>query len=277
MFVSNEVVASVEATEAGFLADIIRAVQQRRPQAQAWFEPVAGGCAGYAGPNVPVNKVAGLGFGGVPDADRLAAIEARYHQESAPVMIELATHADPAIYAFLAERGYRLTGFEDVVGIELPAAEGFRAADVQLEVVAGDDARSAWLECLIDGFAAPDTQGVASSEDFPRDLLRDVMRDLSSVEHFTAWFARVDGELAGGGSLRANGSIAHLCGAATLPSFRRRGVQTTLVTERLQVAARAGSKLAITVTQPGSKSQQNMRRQGFELLYSRALLLLPPA
>lgn len=274
MFVSSELAASIEAAEATFLADIIAGAQLRRPKLDAWSERIAGGCAGYAGPDVPVNKISGLGFGGVPDAEQLSAIEARYHERNASVVAEVATYADPETFAVLSERGYRLTAFEDVVGIALPSAGGARADAVQLETVATGEVREPWFECLIEGFSVPDTQGVVSPEDFPRDLVLEIMRDLASVEDLTAYLARIEGEVAGGGALRTHGKIAHLCGASTLPAFRRRGVQTTLVTERLRAAASAGSEIAVTVTQPGSKSQENMKRQGFELLFSRAVMVL---
>jgi hypothetical protein len=35
--------------------------------------------------------------------------------------------------------------------------------------------------------------------------------------------------------------------------------------------------VAVITTQPGSKSQQNAHRQGFALLYARAMLVKPPA
>jgi len=35
--------------------------------------------------------------------------------------------------------------------------------------------------------------------------------------------------------------------------------------------------VAVIVTQPGSKSQQNAQRQGFDLLYTRAVLVKHPA
>ena len=37
-----------------------------------------------------------------------------------------------------------------------------------------------------------------------------------------------------------------------------------------------GCDLAVVTTQPGSKSQENVQRRGFELLYTRAVLVLEP-
>jgi len=41
-------------------------------------------------------------------------------------------------------------------------------------------------------------------------------------------------------------------------------------------ARAAGCDVAVIITQPGSKSQQNAQRQGFDLLYTRAVLVKQP-
>lgn len=79
--------------------------------------------------------------------------------------------------------------------------------------------------------------------------------------------------VAGGASLRLSNGVAQLAGAATLPEHRRQGVQSALLSERLADAAREGCDVAVVTTEPGSKSQQNVQKIGFELLYSRAVLI----
>ena len=85
-----------------------------------------------------------------------------------------------------------------------------------------------------------------------------------------------DGVLAGGAGLRIADGVAQLAGAATAPAHRRHGVQTALLSARLADAAAAGCDVAVIVTQPGSKSQQNAQRRGFDLLYTRAVLVKQP-
>jgi GNAT superfamily N-acetyltransferase len=92
-----------------------------------------------------------------------------------------------------------------------------------------------------------------------------------------AFIAVLDGEVAAGCSLRLFEGVAQLCGAATRPRFRRRGLQTAMLHARLREAAAAGCDLAVVTTEPGSKSQQNVQRAGFALLYSRAVLIKRPA
>jgi ribosomal protein S18 acetylase RimI-like enzyme len=86
-----------------------------------------------------------------------------------------------------------------------------------------------------------------------------------------------DGAVAGGESMRMSEGVAQLTGAATAPAHRRRGVQTALLSARLVDAVRAGCDVAVVTTQPGSKSQQNVQRRGFHLLYTRAVLVKPPS
>lgn len=95
-------------------------------------------------------------------------------------------------------------------------------------------------------------------------------RAATRIRRYLAW--RHDA-IAGGGGLRLAGGVAELSGASTLPDHRRHGVQTALLHHRLAEAVRAGCDIAVVTTEPGSKSQQNVQRQGFSLLYARAVLI----
>jgi hypothetical protein len=57
-----------------------------------------------------------------------------------------------------------------------------------------------------------------------------------------------------------------------LPS-RRGSWHRALLSARLAEAAAAGCDIAVVTTQPGSRSQQNVQRQGFDPLYTRAILV----
>jgi len=102
-----------------------------------------------------------------------------------------------------------------------------------------------------------------------------VVRGMAGARGLVRFLARRSGEPAGGASFRSADGVAQLCGAGTLPAHRRRGVQAALLEHSLAEAARAGCELAVVTTLPGSKSQENVQRQGFELLYARAILRLP--
>jgi GNAT superfamily N-acetyltransferase len=268
-----EVAARIEREEGQLVLSGAEAARRRHPEVGVLTIPLAGAVAAWAGENSPLNKVAGLGFGGVPRTEELAALEFAFAQRATPMRVELASLADPEIPALLAARGYRFVGFENVLGLALTGRES-RALPAGIEIQeSGPEEFAAWLDVVVTGFATPDEQGVATDEEFPRAVLERVMGDLATSAGFTRYLARRGGETAGGGSLRMGGGIAQLCGAATLPAHRRHGVQTALLLARLDLARAAGCDLAVVTTQPGSKSQENVQRQGFHLLYTRAVLV----
>jgi GNAT superfamily N-acetyltransferase len=130
----------------------------------------------------------------------------------------------------------------------------------------------AWLDVVVDGFAHPDTQGVPSHEAFSRDVLARAERDFAAAG-VVRYLALRDGVPAGAASLRIAAGVAQLARSATAPAHRRRGIQTALLAARLADAGAAGCDIAVVTAQPGSKSQQNVQRRGFHLLYSRAILV----
>jgi GNAT superfamily N-acetyltransferase len=270
-FASTALAARIERAESEFILSSAEAVRRRNPEVLTI--PVAGGVAVWAEQDSPLNKVAGLGFAGVPDDGELDGVERAFDERSTPVHVELASLADPEIASRLGRRGYLFAGCENVLGLPL----GDRppsALPAGVEVAESGPAEfSEWLDAVVSGFAHPDDQGVPSDEEFPREVLERVMSDLAGASGFSRYLARRDGEVAGGGSLRMGDGVALLCGAATLPAHRRQGVQTALLLSRLDLARDAGCDVSVVTTQPGSKSQENVQRQGFQLLYTRAVLV----
>ncbi|MFD3746680.1 GNAT family N-acetyltransferase [Nocardia sp. NPDC058633] len=239
-------------------------------------QEIAGGAACFAAPGSPLNKVVGVGFAGVPTVGQWEAVEQAYAEVGAPVQVELAHLADPRIGADLTARGYRLTSFENVLGLR-PRGRAWptpQSVEVRRDDENGFDT---WLDTVVEGFAHPDDDGRPAHEEFPRDILATVVRDLATAGDTHRYLAYRDGVPAGGASLRMAGGIAALAGAATLPAHRRQGVQTALLSARLRAAAVADCDLAVVTTEPGSKSQKNSQSQGFALLYTRAVLVKDPA
>jgi GNAT superfamily N-acetyltransferase len=211
----------------------------------------------------------------VPSAAALDEIERAFAACGAPVQIELAHLADPAICAVLTERGYRLTSFENVLALALEG-ESERVIPPGVEVrPSGDDEFNAWFDVVADGVAHPDTQGLPAHEEFPREVVERAERDFAAAG-VVRYVALRDGAIAGGASFRMAEGVAQLTGAATVPAHRRRGVHSALLLARLADAADAGCDIAVVTTQPASKAQQNVQRQGFDLLYTRAVLVKQP-
>jgi GNAT superfamily N-acetyltransferase len=128
---------------------------------------------------------------------------------------------------------------------------------------------------VADAAAHPDTQGMPWREEFPREIYLRAERDAAAAG-VMRYVALHEGTVAGGAGLRMAEGIAQLAGAGTAPAHRRRGIQTAMLSARLADAAAAGCDVAVITTQPGSKSQQNAQRRGFDLLYTRAVLVKYP-
>jgi GNAT superfamily N-acetyltransferase len=277
LFADTGLAARIEQAECSLLADSVAAIGRRRADG-AFARSIAGGLAVYVGPDSPLNKVCGLGFAGGFDREALEreldAVEREFVERGAPVQVELSCLAASGIAALLTRRGYLLVGFENVLGRRLPA-DGMRPPSPGVEVApCGPEELSTWIDVVATGFAAADEQGVASHESFPREALDRTMRDFAAVAGVVRYLARRDGVIAGGASLRIHDGVCGLHGAATLPEHRRRGIQSAMLARRLADAARAGCDVAVVTTLPGSKSQQNVQRLGFDLLYTRAILVL---
>ena len=255
LFASTELAARIERAEARLMGDAARAAMRRRQGAGCFELPVGGGVATFTAPGSPLNKVAGAGFAGPLDPAELDAVERAFAERGVPVRFELSCLADPKLATLLTRRGYALVNFENVLGRRLPVEPQPRPHGIEIEE-SSEGERHAWLDLVVTGFASPDVQGVPSYESFPRDELEQVMEDMAAAEGFVRYLARRDGVPAGGASQRIFERVAQLCGAATLPEHRRHGVQSALLSARLEIASRAGCDIAVVTTQPGSKSQE---------------------
>ena len=255
------------------------AARRRRADTAGFAIRFAGGVASFAEEGSPFNKIAGIGFAGVPVLEDLNEVERAFAANGSAVQVELAHLADPAVVALLMDRGYRLTSFENVLGIALKdvtvTGDAVQAVAVHSVVVrrSNEEELGSWLDVVAEGVGHPDIQRVPAHEEFSRGAVVNALRDLVAAADITRYVALHNGEVAGGASFRVAGGVAQLTGAATAPAHRRQGIQTALLAARLADAAAAGCDVAVVTTQPGSKSQQNAQRRGFDLLYTRAILV----
>jgi hypothetical protein len=234
---------------------------------------IAGGRALCAFEGSPLNKVLGLGLGApVGDAD-LDAIEAFYDERGIPVQIELCPLAVSGLSARLTKRGYQLQGFENqlarVIGTDPIPAPGLRVTAVTPDV---DDL---WLRVVATGFVAADGSGSSPGPPPPPDLLDRVRTVMAGFIHpdFERLLVWVGDQPAGAACAYLIDGVLAIAGTSTLPPFRRRGVQQAGVAHALASGVgRAG--LAMATVEPGSISQRNFERFGFQVIYTRAIFVL---
>ena len=277
MFADAVLAARIDRAEGRLLASLAEAGRRRRAQSRALILPFAGGLAVYAAPDSPANKLIGIGFDGPIDTEELSLIEDEWRERGEAPRVELSTLADARIPEALSERGYAVHGFEHVLGSSLatrPAtplrADAALPAEVEVELLRASD-ETQWIDINMASFASPDGTGSPTEESLPAAELYETILDYLQTPGLTHYLARLDGQPVGAASLRLDGNVAWLAGADTVPTARGQGVHKALIHHRLTDARAAGAEIAVVSTAPGSRSQQNLMRRGFGLLYTRVI------
>jgi ribosomal protein S18 acetylase RimI-like enzyme len=264
-----ELARRIDRAEIDFCA---RAAGAGTPDGVASLE-VAGGRALCSFAGSPLNKVLGLGLGSsVEDAD-LDAIEAFYDDRGIPVQIELCPLAVPGLAARLTKRGYQLQAFENELVRSLDGATPFPEPALRITATT-PDLDDVWLHVAASGFAAPDGSG-ATVPAPPSDLVETIKTVMSGFIHpdFERLLVWVDGEPAGAANAYVIDGVLGIAGTATLPAYRKRGVQQAVVAHALNRGL-GRAELAMATTEPGSISQRNFERFGFQVIYTRAIFVL---
>jgi GNAT superfamily N-acetyltransferase len=233
---------------------------------------VGGGRALCSAEGSPLNKVLGLGLGAtVADAD-LDAVEAFYDERGIPVQIELCPLASPGLAARLTSRGYQLQAYENHLARAMNDDRFALPEGVRVEM-ASADLDDLWMRVLGESFAAG--EGAAMDAAPPAaDAIAALTRVMRSFVHpdFERFLVWIGDAPAGGGAAYTVNGVRCITGTATLPAYRRRGVQQAVVAHALNTAA--GADLAMATTDPGSTSQRTFERFGFQVMYTRSIFVL---
>jgi GNAT superfamily N-acetyltransferase len=275
-FADQDLARRVEEAWAYLGVENARAQARLNPESGATSLSVGGGYAVFMGAGSPLSQAQGMGlYGPVDDAD-LERMEAFYRERGAPIQLELASLAEASLLRLLSRRGYRAVEQTHVlvrpIGQKEPKTAGGSSRDEKADAAATEvavtpvppDEVVTWAESVLRCF-------FEDPAELPGSLLEGAIA-MASIPAVSGWLARVDGRIAGGGALVMHNALALICGDGTLPEFRSQGVQTALLRARLDRARRVGCDLAVICTQPGSSSQRNAERQGFQVVYARTLM-----
>lgn len=231
------------------------------------------GSALFAGTDSPLTQSFGLGFEDFSEntperiyssnVDILDAVEEFFFSRNVAVNIELANLADMEFSSLLGERMYAVSEYSHVLGLSLSADHTFSQTAHQCYRVEEQDLDHAGAT-LSAGFLEFNSGEVTIPPQFS-ELFQISMRTNGSA----VFAVTLEGEIAGVGGLTVLDGVAMLSGASTQPKFRNRGVQKSLVYARLAFAQEQGCDIAVVSTAPGTVSQENMQKIGFEILYAR--------
>jgi hypothetical protein len=211
MFASPDLARRVEAAEARLTLACGQALARRVPS--AIVREMGAAAAVFSGVGSPMDKVLGLGFEPF-GADAFARFEDEVLARGGSVRVEQSSLADPEVARALTARGYALIGYENVLG-RAPVA-GEAAGDTAVTRAEADELET-WLGVVASAFLSPDANEGAPppTESFDRAAIEEAGRDMAQVPGTIRYLAWRGGERAGGASMRVDGTIAQLTGAAT--------------------------------------------------------------
>jgi len=241
-------------------------------------EPVAGGWMTFGGRGAFVNKACGLGLEGEVPAESAERIRTFFRDWQVEPTVEICPFVHPTLLEALAEAGFQLHAFENVLVRPLDPAEDLRRAlshpwpeGVVIDRI--DASEPAQVETYVrvssSGFFAAGTE---MSDSFFRMSLK-----AAGLPGADCFVARVDGEVVGAAGCANRQGVTSLYGASVLPAFRRRGIQQALIAARLERGAQRGSRRATIVSHPGIPTERNAARLGFRMAYTRSVLVCPGA
>ena len=253
----------LERTEARANVDFVETRARLDPSYGAEWITVGGAFAQFDGVESPLTQTFGLGMFEDATAEHLDEIEAFFKERGATVFHEVSPMADQSILALLGERGYRpieLTSmmFRDLSRtLETPSVSNTEISTRQIDESEAD----LWAETSARGWATI------------HESLADFMLAFGKIAARTSgghpFIAEIDGEAVGAAGFGIYDEVCILAGAATVPEARNRGVQNALLDARLRLARESGCSLAMICALPGSQSQKNAQKNGFNIAYTR--------
>ena len=242
---------------------------QRRllPESNAAWIECAGAYAVFNGVDSPITQSFGLGIFEELTPASLDVVERFFLDRGAQVHHEVSPLAGVPTLDLLCKRNYRPIELSNVLyrSVEQPAAQA--RAGIRVRVTNPEEAQL-WSNVSARGWAHEHPELM--------DFLLQLGAIISAREQSLCFLAEVDGEPGAAGVLLIHDKVALFGGSATVPELRRRGLQTALLHERMRYAFDHGCDLAMMVAVPGSDSQRNAERKGFQIAYTRTKWQLYP-
>ena len=220
---------------------------------------LAGGRVVLCGPGMYVNRAMAIGWDGPLSSADIDLLEARSAAVGVPASVEVTDATDRSVTRQLTERGFESSGETIALRRELTDLDQLSSPGLPLVIESAN-------EHLLDVWRATSASGWGHTTEPARHASDAFAGAAALVDGDNLVLARdaSDGRPVGCASITIRNGVATLGGMSTLPAERGRGVQSALVGHRLRVARALGCQIATTSTAPGSTSERNLIRCGFE-------------
>ena len=266
VFADRELAKRLEAAEGYGCAQFADARKKLDPQSASTWIKCAGATAVFDGVDSPITQTFGLGLFEELTPESLDEIEQFFLDRGAEVMHEVCPFAGTGTLDLLCSRGYRPVEISNVTYRCVELSKEARPADIRVHIVGRDEAKL---------WSSTSARGWAHEHPELEEFVRDIGEVCVARDRSPCFLAEIDGKPGAAGALVLHEGVALFGGAATVPEFRRRGLQAALLHERMNYAAEQGCDLAMMVAEAGSNSQRNAERKGFRVAYTRLKWRLP--
>jgi GNAT superfamily N-acetyltransferase len=230
------------------------------PQSSAAWIECGGAFAVFDGVDSPCTQTFGLGLFEELTSATLDTIETFFTERAAPVLHEISPFAGVAALDLLCARGYRPLELSSVLYQPIAEPAPIAATNITVRVAEPHEA-ALWAEVSTRGWSHDHPEYAA--------ILTEIGALIAAREHTVCFLAEVDNQPGAAAALCLHEGVALFAGAATVPELRRRGLQSALLRERMLYAFHHDCDLAMMAAIPGSNSQRNAERSGFQVAYTR--------
>ena len=253
----------LERTEALANADFVDTRARLDPESGAEWIEAGGAYAMFDGVESPLTQTFGLGIFEPTTPEHLDEIEAFFKDRGSAVYHEVSPLADLSMLAMLSDRGYR--------PIELTSVMYRSLRDETIpNAVAGSQISTRSIgESDADLWARTAARGWATEHESLEEFMLALGKVAARTKGGCPFLAEIDGEPVAAAGFSIYEDVCILAGAATVPEARNRGAQNALLAARLRYAQEQGCTLAMMCALPGSQSQKNAQKNGFNIAYTR--------
>jgi GNAT superfamily N-acetyltransferase len=269
-FVDRAVARRFESAEEMPQVHHAHADQKMRPHIGSAVEPIAGGHMMFAGLGSPIGRAVGMGFDAPATEADFDQLENFYYSRKAPAQLDYCPLTDISLLEIARKRGYTIAELNNVLARKLDPAETSPPGPAGFTIRPGRPDEALAFSAILRQSFFPDGGEPAGFDE--------MLAPMFAFPGAITFVAETDGKIVatGAGLTIPDHKIVGLYGAATLPLYRGRGLQTAMLQRRLKVAAQAGCEYAVIVTQGGTTSMRNAERLGFTVAYGKASLIKEP-
>lgn len=243
--------AEIEARDTRRMVQVMREVggPSGQPLGQGWL--VADSLGSWA------DYAVGLGMDGPEPQGRAQALIDYYVCRGRVPRVQVPDGVDPSWRASLTSLGFREYESEVVLMRPLGDIRSQQQDPITFQTVDPSNAAQVadWVQAQALGFSPHQTPPEGA-----KVIAARVVRSPRSLCLLVFW----EGALAASGGLEFYEQSAVLFGGATLPAFRKRGLQSALIHRRCLLAQKRGAAYVLIGSQPGGPTERNARRAGFE-------------